>query len=709
MSFRYISAVPLQGECSGFKNYDMKSWIGRWKAAGRERIGLDVILGHAAPQSPLEERLEWLIELFQWLRSPGSIEVARSDQHKTGIIQATRIRYLLIVLEKNPNWKTRVSATLRSILRDTNAVNLFCASGLPAESSFFSEAVDRFMRFVLPEPPHEDDLSVLFAKLFASVDDILWLERLDAVTLREIWSLFTPAENDQGSPGTVGEKIKVDMEESLLFLTGQVRTYGLEPKIRRRMSNGRIQSLPFFEITFAARTLIQNLHNADLFSRREAIANFREVIARCRKELNIALGHLDEYGVSVAIVYQLDRIRSLLNRVEMLVRVLAGENVDPTKIVAFLCNLINEIHKQRSLRSLFSENLSLLSMKIAQRSAETGSHYIAKTRDTYLSIFSKAAGGGFITAFTALLKVFLESFRHSAYFFQGFLYSLNYSISFIWIYIAGFTLATKQPAMTANALAAQMENLDSAESQTKLVDEVVNLIRSQGAATLGNLAAVIPTILAVDTIIFFLSGDSVMSPVHGIEILDAHSAWGMSPLHAAFTGVLLWLSSIIAGWVDNWAVYREIPKALIGNRRLKKLIGVNRLAYWAGLFKTHLAGLTGNVALGFLLGMTPKIMGFFGVPLDVRHVTLSTGVIAFAASSIGIGALTLPALWWAVLGVVVIGVMNISVSFFLALFVALRSRRIDARLRDVIYGLVWQRFLRNPISFFWFPKSKDAT
>src|SRR5690606_872790 len=130
---------------------------------------------------------------------------------------------------KNPEWKKRVSLTLRTILKESNAVNLFCATGLPSEASFFSEAVDRLMTMALPQPPREGDLAELFSKLFSSIDDVLWLKRLDRITLTEIWSLFQePEKNEPVKPLSVGEKIKLDMEESILLLTGQVRTYGLE-------------------------------------------------------------------------------------------------------------------------------------------------------------------------------------------------------------------------------------------------------------------------------------------------------------------------------------------------------------------------------------------------------------------------------------------------------------------------------------------------
>ena len=42
-----------------------------------------------------------------------------------------------------------------------------------------------------------------------------------------------------------------------------------------------------------------------------------------------------------------------------------------------------------------------------------------------------------------------------------------------------------------------------------------------------------------------------------------------------------------------------------------------------------------SISLGYLLGFTPVLWEFFGLPLDVRHVTLNTGMFAFAAARLG--------------------------------------------------------------------------
>ena len=57
-------------------------------------------------------------------------------------------------------------------------------------------------------------------------------------------------------------------------------------------------------------------------------------------------------------------------------------------------------------------------------------------------------GGGLLTAAPVYLKFFIAAL-HLNKFVEGVLFSLDYVGSFLAIHFAHFTLATKQPAMTA--------------------------------------------------------------------------------------------------------------------------------------------------------------------------------------------------------------------------------------------------------------------
>jgi site-specific recombinase len=109
-----------------------------------------------------------------------------------------------------------------------------------------------------------------------------------------------------------------------------------------------------------------------------------------------------------------------------------------------------------------------------------------------------------------------------------------------------------------------------------------------------------------------------------------------------------------------------------------------------------------------MLGMTPSLGHFFGLPLDVRHVTLSTGTLALGASSLGLEVLGSGALTWASLGIAVTFAMNLGVSFYLALRLALRAQDVSHGDSVEILRTLWREFRLSPREFFFPPQQKGA-
>jgi site-specific recombinase len=102
--------------------------------------------------------------------------------------------------------------------------------------------------------------------------------------------------------------------------------------------------------------------------------------------------------------------------------------------------------------------------------------------------------------------------------------------------------------------------------------------------------------------------------------------------------------------------------------------------------------------------MTTPVAKFFGLPLEVRHVTLSAGSLALALSSVGVDAVGWEAVIRAWAGIAVIGLCNFGVSFALALFVAMRARDVSTGERRTLPWAVLRRFVRRPHEFFWPPR-----
>ena len=73
------------------------------------------------------------------------------------------------------------------------------------------------------------------------------------------------------------------------------------------------------------------------------------------------------------------------------------------------------------------------------------------------------------------------------------------------------------------------------------------------------------------------------------------------------------------------------------------------------------------------------------------------------SAPLGWGLLAQPPFWWCVAGIAAIGVLNVTVSFFLAFKVALRSRGVRVKERGRIYRTLWARVRAAPLSFLWPP------
>jgi site-specific recombinase len=299
----------------------------------------------------------------------------------------------------------------------------------------------------------------------------------------------------------------------------------------------------------------------------------------------------------------------------------------------------------------------LLAAKVAERSAETGEHYITRTPAEYRAMVGKAAGGGAVMAFTTLVKFGLYALALSA-FWGGFLAGVNYALSFVLIQLLHFTVATKQPAMTAPAMAAKLKELDSDSAVQSFVDEVTHLVRSQVAAVLGNVLVVYPAAL--------------LGPGAGVRPGGSLPQRGQGTACARLAAPARPLGAVCG-------IHRGAAVCVQHRRRVDgKLVRPAPTGLGPALQPAHhaLAGCAAGRALGRLssrkhlrlrgqhlarlhAGLTPAVAGFFGLGLDVRHVTLSSGQLGAATASLGLQGLQTPAFWWAALTLPLLGALNV--------------------------------------------------
>jgi len=142
-----------------------------------------------------------------------------------------------------------------------------------------------------------------------------------------------------------------------------------------------------------------------------------------------------------------------------------------------------------------------------------------------------------------------------------------------------------------------------------------------------------------------------------------------------------------------------LPEA-IAEHRIRRIVG-SRVTNWASrVFAHNISGVGGNLAIGIMLGLFPIIGAFIGAPLEVRHITLSTGTITLCAVSIGGDITSTPLFRADVAGLAVILAGNLGVSFALAFTMALRAREVSFFQALRLLGSVIVGFFKSPLRFF---------
>jgi len=197
----------------------------------------------------------------------------------------------------------------------------------------------------------------------------------------------------------------------------------------------------------------------------------------------------------------------------------------------------------------------------------------------------------------------------------------------------------------------------------------------------------------------------IHSAEHVYQTLDPLASG--TAFYAAITGVILWVSALAGGWFENFATFNRIPAA-IAQHPLGQRIGQDRMKRLAEFVDRNISGWITCIVLGYLLGFTPAVGAFFGIPLDVRHVTLSTGTLALAAASFGRDWLHRGWFVRTVYGIAVTFVLNLGVSFSIAASVAMQAYEVSRadRLQAMRYTLRY--FFRSPRRFLLPPRNDPA-
>ncbi len=654
--------------------------------------------GDGPVQYTREEGLSFLVSFFAEIRP-----VTHKDRKNA----SQRLQHVTGELYNKPALLQHLQRALLSQLFTTNLTTALTESGIPLARNFWQELFGRLRHKLVPPLQDENDFLFVVNRVFNRKTDYEWVEsisRTDWINFFDLIRLPFSA-RDKG--------LQKQLLESLKILSFQVAQLGLEKEVTRYIPEDVRQQNPFVQQNY----LIHELE--ELLLRRDSLENVQRHSSYINKKLNECIACIDyiraqqsEKGASLNQTYILLILTNRIQRLQILTDALdTDHHFDTARFVDYFRILVRNENRKNSIREFISQGVGYLAYQIAEHKGVKGNSYITSTRWEYNKMIFSAMGGGLIICFVAIFKNLLAKLQ-LAPFGHGFLYSVNYSLGFIAIEQSNSTLATKQPAFTASAVAGSMDMKKTAgqPSLLNLAVTVAKVSRSQVASFFGNLIIVFPGTFLLAWGYDALFGRKIAEGEAALQLLrDQHPFESLSLLYACNTGFFLFLSGIIAGYVQNKIQYGRIGDRLKLHPALQHSMPEKRRIRLAGFIEKNTGSIAGNIALGFFLGMAGLVGKIFGIPFDIRHITIAAGNSSIGIYGLGIENIDPAFLITVFAGVLAIGMLNFLVSFSLAFFVAVKSRGIHLKEYPEFLGILWKYFRSHPKDFILPRKNNPGT
>jgi site-specific recombinase len=638
-----------------------------------------------------------LKRIIDWLRPEGG---ARS----TAPVIA-RIEQLVLALDENPELRQRLREHLEEGLEDARHLTLYTGIGLFSRRGFLREFTQRVYERLNPRPMERADLKDVLAYVFHRPNDAQWVGALpDDAWWRLLEAIGCLSKEHPAVLTRAREEMLYALEMLSLWIAAEElepELLRLDPRIAERDSAFVAQQRELAAFIQAYRDWAED-PSREFQDDRHA----RVLLDQCSEQIATLRRRAVTRGSSISLTHLLERLDQTLARILRLLNILDPSDPEAQRrtSVELFRELVTANASRHGIRSLWQENIKLLSRSVTQQASETGEHYITSNRAEYLGMLRSGAGAGLIIAVMAWIKIQVETMGLG----QGattLWVSLNYGLGFVLIHILHFTVATKQPAMTAARLAAAIEESEKGTANpAKLADLLIQVGRSQFVAVVGNVTVALPVAVGLGWVHQLAVGAPVLdAPGVDYQLQQLSPFAGLALLHAAIAGIWLFVAGLISGFFDNRCAYLDLPGRLRGHPLLRRLLSERARNRLAAYIHHNYGALAGNFFFGVLLGVTGYIGYLLTLPLDIRHV-------AFASANLGYTIpVQMPGVFEFLLYlmfVLLIGAVNLWVSFGLALYVALKARGTRVGALDRLFKAYGQRILEHPREFLLPPQTQ---
>ncbi|UFK98213.1 site-specific recombinase [Kaistella faecalis] len=614
-------------------------------------------------------------------------------------LRASDFEEILDFLRTNPDVTENFAFYINHVFEGKPFNLSLTEANILSENAFFPEFKKRLLNKILPAVEHENTVWFLVdATSVRPTKDLQYFQNLPEEQLSEFFRLLRIDDL------ILRPKVKKELLFSMNILAWRVIGNAMDVEVVNMAPEYRNFDNPFLALQNELDRLNENYAENPDFTLNSKDVHYKQIkvyLEQCLDFVTLAFKNSAKYGISSKINQSLIKIRQQLNRMSDIHNVMVIDEEEDVvhKSKQLFFHILDYKSHKNNLVDLVSDSTTLMSHLITNHTAETGTHYITSSRRDYMSMFLKASGGGIIVGCLVVLKLFYGSLPGSD-FSHAILYATNYAMGFIMIYLMSFTLATKQPAMTAATMAKVLsEGENTQKNYVDFAHLVSKVFRSQFIAFMGNVALAFPVALAIIYGLDVLFQQNFAAE-KATKILQDHDPFHSKAIfHACIAGFFLFISGIISGNIGNSSVFYSIPKRIAKNPFLNYFLGKKAAENISDYYARNSAGIISNFWFGVFLGITGPVGLFLGLDLDIRHITFAAGNIAlgFYGKGFVVDSYTV---WISVITVFLIGFFNFAVSFGLSMVLAFRSRKVNFGEVTEIYKEIFRYFMKNPLRFF---------
>lgn len=554
-----------------------------------------------------------------------------------------------------------------------NYYSFFTKYSLMENYGFIAGLNSKIFKKIIPDIPEKNTIEFYLKNQLVDVNVALIIKNINKFL----------------SEKTTKKNITKDLDSAITALSSKLVSFGFDYEFQAIFKKLQIDSSCYEELLYQSSALSKE-GKIETIAFNKNLDKVYKSIKKIRKNKNVI-------GTSLHLTVVLSNKLNYLRRIKILLDL--RDDIHCLKKWKYLINDYIIYNKSKnSLRKFFTSHVDLLAYEIVEHTAQKGEKYVADNKKEYITFFKKGLLGGLIISIFALFKILIDSNISNAI-PLAFLYSINYAICFVVVFLLGGTIATKQPGMTASTIAKQIDKDNNLQFNT--LNETILLLRkisrSQFISLMGNfiMAFSVSCIIGLAlTFVFDINSISTTKSINLIEQVFPFS--GGAIYYAAIAGIFLSLSGFVSGYFDNKVKAINLAYRIQHNRILSRFLSQDKRIKMSLIIEKNLGIYSGNISLGFFLGTAFLASYFLPFNIDIRH-------IAFSSSNIGYAIIThtfsFSSIILALISVLIIGLINFIVSFSMTFLLVLKSRGIKFKNLGQLIKMSLKDFFTNPLDY----------